>query len=349
MRTDEFDYDLPPELIAQEPLPDRDQSRMMVLDRRTGEIRHDVVRNLPGYLHPGDLLVLNDTKVIPARLLGRKAETGGQVELLLLEDMGGGRWTALCGASRRPGIGARLILGAGKIEAVVRERFEDGRLAVDLLCDRPLMEVLQEEGLPPLPPYIKRDYTSGDTGRRADDMTRYQTVYARVPGAVAAPTAGLHLTRTLIETLERQGVPHCAVTLHVGIGTFRPVATETVEEHRMGDERYEVPPSAVGAIRAARRAGGRIVAVGSTVVRTLETAAAGDGVAIGQGRTTIFIHPPYRFRVVDCLLTNFHLPRSTLLMMVSALAGRDAILAAYREAVRARYRFYSYGDCMLIL
>jgi len=350
LRTDEFEYELPPELIAQEPLPDRSESRMMVVDRSAGSIRHAAIKDFPDYLRPGDLLVLNDTKVIPARLLGHKVETGGRVELLLLEDLGGGRWMALCGASRRPGIGVRLTLASGKILATVEEWFNDGRIIVALSCERPLMDVLQEEGLPPLPPYIKRDYASSDPSQRARDLARYQTVYARVPGAVAAPTAGLHLTQDLLALLERRGVRRCTVTLHVGMGTFRPVASDIVEEHSMGEERYDVSPAAAAAINETRRAGGRVVAVGSTVVRTLETVASEKGdVRSGSGRTSIFIYQPYGFRVVDCMLTNFHLPRSTLLMMVSALAGRETIRTAYREAVAARYRFYSYGDCMLIV
>lgn len=349
MRTDEFDYALPPELIAQEPLADRSQSRMMIVNRTAGAIEHAAVRDLPHHLRHGDLLVLNDTKVIPARLLGHKAETGGRVELLLLEELGTGRWLALCGASRRPAVGARLVMADGQVLATVEERREDGAVVVALSCDRPLLDVLMEVGLPPLPPYIRRDYGAGDAVQRDRDLLRYQTVYASAPGAVAAPTAGLHLTRELLDNLAARGVGHCAITLHVGMGTFKPVATDLVEEHRMGDERFSVPPATARLIEETRSAGGRIIAVGSTVVRTLETVTDNTGVRSGSGRTAIFIHPPYRFRAVDGMLTNFHLPRSTLLMMVSALAGMETVRAAYREAIRLRYRFYSYGDCMLIL
>lgn len=349
MRTDEFDFALPAELIAQEPLADRSQSRMMTIGRTAGTIGHAHVRDLPEYLEAGDLLVINDTKVIPARLLGRKEDTGGRVELLLLEETAPGRWLALCGASRRPRVGSRLIMANGKILAAVDEWRDEGVLAVTLLCDRPLMDVLMEEGLPPLPPYIRRDYGTGHVAQRARDLLRYQTVYAREPGAVAAPTAGLHMTRELLDVLAARGVRHCPITLHVGMGTFKPVTADTVQEHTMGEERYTVPTSSAEMIRATRAAGRRVIAVGSTVVRTLETVAGDGGVASGSGRTSIFIYPPFRFRVVDGMLTNFHLPRSTLLMMVSALAGAETIRAAYREAIRERYRFYSYGDCMLIL
>ena len=348
MKTAEFDYDLPAELIAQHPLEDRSAARMMVVDRQSGALAHCRVGNLPDYLRAGDVLVVNDTRVIPARLLGAKEATGGRVELLLLEELAPGRWQALCGASRRPRLGARLRLGGGQLLATVVRHESDGRVEVDLSSDRPLDQVLDEVGHTPLPPYIKRDYANPDATR--PDRRDYQTVFARVPGAVAAPTAGLHLTDALLRALAGRGVPHAAVTLHVGLGTFRPVDAEEVEGHRMEEERFTVPAEAAAAIASAKAGGGRVVAVGSTVVRTLESAAARHGrVCACGGRTDLFIRPPYAFRVADAMLTNFHLPRSTLLMMVSALAGIDLIRRAYREAVAERYRFFSYGDCMLIV
>jgi len=349
MNTSEFEFELPQDLIAQEPLEDREAARMMVVDRASGALSHHHVRDLPSFLKPHDCLVLNDTKVIPARIHGHKEKTGGRVELLLLEDLGEGVWDALCGSARRPKPGARLVMAGGRIQAEVLAWREGGGIQVRLASERPLMEVLEEVGLPPLPPYIKRPQVPEKAVLERDRLY-YQTVYARVPGAVAAPTAGLHLTGSMLEELGRRGVSHTAVTLHVGMGTFKPVKVESVEEHTMEAERYEVSPDAVAVIAKAKREGGRIVAVGSTAVRTLETVA--DPLCLpetGSGRTCIFIYPPYRFKVVDAMLTNFHLPRSTLIMMVSALAGRDLIRKAYAEAVRERYRFYSYGDCMLIV
>lgn len=347
--TADFDYDLPPELIAQEPLADRLAARMMVVDRAAGTIRHHHVRDLPQFLRADDLLVLNDTRVIPARIHGHKAGTGGQVELLLLEEGADGTWEALCGASRRPRVGGQLLFAGGRLQAEVLAWGPGGRVTVRFHADKPLLEVLEEVGIPPLPPYIKRPAVPpASTLER--DREFYQTVYARVPGAVAAPTAGLHLTDALLDQLGRQGVGRAFVTLHVGMGTFKPVMAESVREHRMEEERFAVGPETVGAVDRTRRAGGRVVAVGSTVVRTLETLAApGRAVRSGSGRTGIFIHPPYTFQVVDAMLTNFHLPRSTLLMMVCALAGTPLAREAYAEAIRERYRFYSYGDCMLIV
>lgn len=347
MKTSDFDYRLPPELIAQHPLADRTAARMMVLDRARQTLTHSHVRDLPGLLRPGDLLVVNDTRVIPARLLGVKAGTGGKVELLLLEDLGAGRWEALCGASRRPRPGARLIMAGGRITATVASWEPDGRVTVDLASDRPLLEVLNDAGLTPLPPYIRRDYSGGD---RPEDRRDYQTVYAREPGAVAAPTAGLHLTDALLAELAARGIHRVTVTLHVGLGTFRPVDAEDVDDHRMESERYVVPEATADAIAATRASGGRVVAVGSTVVRTLESVAARHGaVRAASGRTDLFIRGDYPFKAVDAMLTNFHLPRSTLLMMVSSLAGREFVRRAYEEAVARQYRFYSFGDCMLIL
>jgi S-adenosylmethionine:tRNA ribosyltransferase-isomerase len=348
MRTSDFDYELPPERIAQQPLARRDEARLMVLRRSEAAIEHRAVRDLPDLLAPGDLLVLNDTRVVPCRVFGRKPDTGGRVEFLFLEETGPGTWRALLHASRRPAPGARIPLGSGAAAAEILEDGGDGSVLVRVTCDGAFAGFLEREGRTPLPPYIRRDGTAGDAG--GPDRERYQTVYARRPGAVAAPTAGLHFTPELLERLGARGIGRTTITLHVGPGTFRPVKAERVEEHRMDAERFEVPAGAADAISRTRAAGGRVVAVGSTSVRALESAADGAGlVRPGAGRTDLFIRPPHRFRAVDAMLTNFHLPRSTLLMMVSALASRERVLAAYAEAVRAGYRFFSYGDAMLIL
>ncbi len=346
MKTSDFFFDLPPELIAQEPLAERSASRMLVLDRETGGIEHRHVTDLPGYLRAGDLLVVNDTRVVPARVFGRRHDTGGRVELLLLETGGDAVWESYYRASRPPRAGLLLELGEGAIRGEVLEVLPGGRVRVRLQADGPLLDVLEEHGVPPLPPYIKR--SAGDP-RTARDRLRYQTVYASRPGAVAAPTAGLHFTPELFARLEEQGVRRAVVTLHVGPGTFKPVSCDDVRDHVMEDERYELDAETAAAVDAARARGGRVVAVGSTTVRTLETVAREHGgVVADEGRSDLFIYPPFEFRVVDVMLTNFHLPRSTLIMMVCALAGRERVLAAYEEAVRMRYRFYSYGDCMLI-
>ena len=347
MNTSDFDYDLPEELIAQVPAPERAASRMLVVHRDTGALEHRCISDIGAYLDPGDLLVVNNTKVIPARIFGHKEETGGNIELLLLEPLGEDRWRVLCRASRRPKAGNRLVMANGRILADVLDAGEAGRLDVRLHSDGPLLDVLESEGETPLPPYIKR---SADDERKASDKSRYQTVYASEPGAVAAPTAGLHFTPELLDALAQKGVAKAEVTLHVGIGTFRPVNVDTVSDHRMDEERYDISETAADAIRRTREAGGRIVAVGSTSVRTLESAMAAHGDIIAcSGRSDLFIYPPYSFRAIDVMLTNFHLPKSTLLMMVSALAGTELIKQAYAEAVRERYRFFSYGDCMLIV
>jgi S-adenosylmethionine:tRNA ribosyltransferase-isomerase len=349
LKTSEFDFELPPELIAQEPRLDREAARMMVVDRTTGTLFHHTIRDLPSFLRADDLLVLNDTRVIPARIYGHKEATGGRVELLLLEDMNNGQWHALCGSSRRPVAGTRLIMAGGRITAVVMEWSGDVGIMVTLQCDRPVLDVLEEVGIPPLPPYIKRAKVP-DGATLARDRLYYQTVYARAPGAVAAPTAGLHITESLLQRLNQMGVAHGSVTLHVGMGTFKPVKTDLVSDHQMESERYEVTPGIAQAVMQAKLRKGRVVAVGSTVVRTLETAATSVGVVSpGSGRTRIFITPPYSFKLVDAMLTNFHLPKSTLIMMVSALAGTELIRHAYAEALKEQYKFYSYGDCMLII
>lgn len=354
MKTDDFDYQLPPELIAQKPAQERPASRMLVLDRTRGEVEHRGFRDLSGYLRPGDLLVLNDTRVIPARLIGRKEKTGGKVELLLLEETEPDRWDVLLRAPRRPAVGSRIVLADGQAMAELLDDSGDrGRAVVRVTSERPFSELLEEAGEPPLPPYIQRPAArEGSPGEdcRGTDRERYQTVYARAPGAVAAPTAGLHFTNAVLDELRAGGIDIGTLTLHVGIGTFRPVQSDVVEDHRMEEERYVVTDDLARQVREARARGGRVVAVGSTSVRTLETTARPDRtVEAGQGRSGLYIYPPYRFQVVDAMLTNFHLPRSTLLMMISAFAGRERVLRAYREAIENRYRFYSYGDCMLIL
>lgn len=347
MNTSDFDYELPEELIAQAPAPERCASRMLVAHRDTGLLEHRCISDIGTYLDPGDLLVVNNTKVIPARIFGHKEETGGNIELLLLEPLGDDTWRVLCRASRRPKAGSRLLMAKGRIVAEVLSVGEAGRLDVRLESDGPLLDVLEREGETPLPPYIKR---TADDDRKTSDRSRYQTVYASEPGAVAAPTAGLHFTPELLDSLAEAGVRKAEVTLHVGIGTFRPVSVESVSDHRMDEERYEVSDVAAAAIRDTRKTGSRIVAVGSTSVRTLESVMAVHGEAVAcSGRSDLFIYPPYTFRAVDAMLTNFHLPKSTLLMMVSALAGIDLIKQAYAEAIREQYRFFSYGDCMLIL
>ncbi len=349
LKTSEFDFELPPERIAQQPRLQREDARMMLVNRVTGTLEHYAIRDLPDFLRADDLLVLNDTRVIPARIYGHKAGTGGRVELLLLEDLNDGHWHALCGSSRRPHIGTHLLLAEGLITAEVIEWNEGGGIKVYLRCDRPILEVLEEVGIPPLPPYIKRPKVP-ETATLAQDRVYYQTVYARAPGAVAAPTAGLHITESLLKRLSERGVSNAAVTLHVGMGTFKPVKTDLIADHQMEAERFEVTSEAALAISQAKLRKGRVVAVGSTVVRTLETAASGMGeISPGNGRTRIFITPPYQFKLVDAMLTNFHLPKSTLIMMVSALAGKELIRYAYAEAIKEKYLFYSYGDSMLII
>jgi len=346
MKTADFDFELPPELIAQHPAARREQSRMLVVRRQEGTLEHRHFFDLPQYLGKGDLLVVNNTRVIPARVFGRKPATGGKVEILLLEEILPGTWDILLHASRRPKVGSLITLGEGQAAAVLLSDGAKGRATIKIESERPWLEVLKEIGLPPLPPYIKRSDVSG----QREDSERYQTIYAKHPGAVAAPTAGLHFTDEIFQALEKQGVKKAEVTLHVGLGTFRPVAAENVQDHQMEPERYTVLEETAKRIEETKAAGGRIVAVGSTSVRTLESVAAEHGRVVPySGRSSLFIYPPYPFKVVDVMLTNFHLPKSTLIMMICALAGRELILRAYEEAVKEKYRFYSYGDCMLIL
>ncbi len=343
MKTDLFNYDLPPELIAQHPPERRELARMMVLHRSTGEIEHRSISDIVDYLRKPDVLVVNNTKVIPARIFGHKA-SGGKVELLLLDETEPGVWKVLMKTSRRPKAGDTLTLCAGKASAEMLEDGEQGEALLKIESARPLMEILDEEGVPPLPPYIARKEQSAE--QIEADKERYQTVFAKNPGSAAAPTAGLHFTPEIFAALEKQGVSKAELTLHVGLGTFRPVSAENITDHQMHYERYAVSENAAAEIAAARSAGGRVVAVGSTSVRTLESIPA---IQAAEGSTNIFIYPPYDFRHVDAILTNFHLPKSTLLMMMSAFAGRELMLKAYETAVQEKYRFFSYGDCMLIL
>ncbi len=348
MRVSDFDFDLPADRIAQTPTAEREDARLLVLDRATGGLEHRTVGALPALLAPGDLLVVNDTRVVPARLLGRRVPSGGAVECLLLSPRGDGCWDALMHPGQRLRAGARVVFdGGGRrlLGEVLARRFH-GRRTVRLWTEdgTGVDEAIDRVGHVPLPPYIRR----GDTPL---DAERYQTVYAAVRGSVAAPTAGLHLTGGLLRDLEERGVGVARVTLHVGYGTFAPIRAEEVEAHRVEPEPYRVPPETAAAVRRAREAGRRVIAVGTTTTRTLETAfRAGDGeLRAGDGVSDLYLYPGAAFHVVGGLLTNFHLPRSSLLMLVSAFAGWDRIREAYAEALRAEYRFYSYGDAMLIL
>jgi S-adenosylmethionine:tRNA ribosyltransferase-isomerase len=342
----QFDYALPPDRIAQEPAEPRDSARLLVLDRRSGEIMDARVADLGGYLRAGDCLVVNDTRVLPARLLGRIAGTERDAEVLLLHPVGptGDDWAALLRPARRCPVGTTIVLADGAARATVTAREPLGQARLRLDAPGPVDALLEAHGLPPLPPYIRRYRKPG-----GEDWARYQTVYAARPGAVAAPTAGLHFTPELLAELLGRGVEIWPVTLHVGPGTFRPVRAERVAEHRMAAERLEVAEATAAALTRARREGRRVVAVGTTTVRALEAVARPDGsLAPDTGWTDLTIVPGHRFRAVDALLTNFHLPRSSLLLLVSAFAGRERVLHAYAHAVAAGYRFYSYGDAMLI-
>jgi S-adenosylmethionine:tRNA ribosyltransferase-isomerase len=339
LRLSDFDFDLPEALIAQEPAPERDRSHLMVLDRRTGGIEHRVFSGIGDYLIPGDLLVLNDTKVFPCRLPASKPG-GGKAEIFLLSEQGPNLWHALVKGGA--GAGKRLSLASGAEAEIIREH-ADGTRTVRFHNIRDVRELLNAVGRVPLPPYIRRDPSERD-------RERYQTVYAAQEGAVAAPTAGLHFTRELLGKLADSGVESVTVTLHVGPGTFQPVRSELITDHRMMPERYSVPEHAASRIEAARAERRRVIAVGTTSVRTIETAARNNGVVSpGEGSSELFIYPGYRFAVTNGLITNFHLPKSTLLMLVSAFAGREHMLSAYRTAVADKYRFYSYGDAMLIV
>ena len=341
MKTSDFFYELPPERIAQTPIEPRDAARMMVIHRDTGRREDRIFRDLPDFLRPGDVMVINETKVIPARLLGEKEETRVPVEVLLLRRIDRDTWETLVRPGRRLKKGARVTFGGGLLRAEIGETTDAGGRVVRFLYKGVFEELLDRLGEMPLPPYIHK---------KLQDPARYQTIYAKEEGSAAAPTAGLHFTEQVLQRIREKGVGIVPVLLHVGLGTFRPVKTEDVSQHQMHTEYWEVTREAAEQINAARQAGGRVVCIGTTSVRTLETAATEDGaVHPGRGMTGIFITPGVKFKATDVLLTNFHLPESTLLMLVSAFMGREEALAAYREAVEKQYRFFSFGDCMLIL
>lgn len=341
MKTSDFYYDLPQELIAQDPLTDRSGSRLMLLDRKSGQISHHIFKDVIDFLNPGDCLVINDTKVIPARLFGTKKDTGAHIEVLLLKRHEGDVWETLVRPGKKARPGAVISFGDGLLEAEVLEVVDDGNRMIRFKYEGIFEEILDQLGEMPLPPYITH---------KLQDKNRYQTVYAVHEGSAAAPTAGLHFTPELLKAIEDKGVHIARVTLHVGLGTFRPVKVEDVTQHHMHSEYYQVTKEAADLINSVKDAGGRIIAVGTTSTRTLESVADEDGhVHAGGGWTEIFIYPGYRFKCIDALITNFHLPESTLLMLVSALAGKENIMKAYETAVAERYRFFSFGDAMMIL
>ena len=340
MDVKDFYYDLPEELIAQTPLERRDASRLLTLDKRTGETGHGHFYDLPRLLRPGDCLVMNDSRVLPARLLGRREPTGGAAEVLLLVDRGDQVWECLVRPGRKVKPGTRLSFGEGALTAEVLETLEGGNRLIRFDYEGIFLETLERLGKMPLPPYIKEEL---------NDPERYQTVYSRQVGSAAAPTAGLHFTRELLDQIQAMGVSLCYVTLHVGLGTFRPVKEDEITDHEMHAEYCMIPQETADIINRTKQTGGRVVCVGTTSCRTIESWAGEDGtLKASAGWTDIFIYPGYRFKVLDALVTNFHLPESTLVMLVSALAGREHILAAYGEAVRERYRFFSFGDAMFI-
>ena len=339
LKKSDFYFDLPSELIAQTPLERRDASRLLCLDKQSGEWEHRHFYDLPDLIRPGDCLVMNDSRVIPARLFGTRP-TGGSVEVVLLRDLGGGDWECLTRPGRKTPPGTELSFGEGELTAQVVRAEPDGNKILHFRFEGIFLEILEKLGQMPLPPYIKE---------KLNDPERYQTVYSRDPGSAAAPTAGLHFTKELLRALSEKGVEQAFVTLHVGLGTFRPVKEDNIEDHPMHSEFCMIPEETAEKINRARASGGRIISVGTTSCRTLESFAREDGtVPASSGWTDIFIYPGYRFKAVDALITNFHLPESTLIMLVSALAGREHILAAYEEAVREKYRFFSFGDAMFI-
>jgi S-adenosylmethionine:tRNA ribosyltransferase-isomerase len=341
MKTSDFFYELPQELIAQEPAEVRDHSRLLVMNRGTGRLEDRIFTELKDYLKPGDCLILNDSRVLPARLYGSKKDTGASVELLLLSPKGGNRWEVLAGPGRRAKPGTILIFGGGILEAEVLDILEDGNRLVEFRFDGNFYNILEKIGEMPLPHYITK---------KLDDAERYQTVYSREPGSAAAPTAGLHFTPGLLDEIRGMGVDIGFVTLHVGLGTFRPVKVKNIEDHRMHSEHYELPFETAELMNKTRARGGRIIAVGTTSCRTIESVGLCEGkVQPSDGWTSIFIYPGYKFQVIDGLLTNFHLPESTLIMLVAAFAGYEHTVEAYRHAVNQRYRFFSFGDAMLIL
>ncbi len=341
MKRQNFYYELPEDLIAQDPLEDRSGSRLLVLDKETGEVSHHIFREIVDYLEPGDCLVLNDTKVIPARLIGAKEDTGGRIEALLLKRREDNVWETLVKPGRKAKCGTRISFGGGLLTGEVVEIAEEGNRLIRFEYEGIFEEILDQLGQMPLPPYITH---------QLEDKDRYQTVYARHTGSAAAPTAGLHFTPELLEIIADKGVDIAKVTLHVGLGTFRPVKAENILEHHMHSEYFQIDEEAAEKINRAKEKGSRVICVGTTSCRTIESAADADGrIKECSGWTDIFIYPGYQFKILDCLITNFHLPESTLIMLVSALAGREHTLAAYEEAVRERYRFFSFGDAMLVV
>ncbi|MCF6097788.1 tRNA preQ1(34) S-adenosylmethionine ribosyltransferase-isomerase QueA [Thermovorax subterraneus] len=341
MDVKEFYYELPEELIAQEPLPERDKSRLMVVHRDTRSFEHKIFENIIDYLEEGDCLVLNDTRVIPARLLGTRKDTGGKIEFILLKRIEKDKWEILVKPGRRAKLGSEFTFGDGRLQAKVLDYTDAGGRIVEFYYEGIFEHILDELGKMPVPPYIKKEL---------EDKGRYQTVYARKPGSAAAPTAGFHFTTDLLNKIEQKGARICYITLHVGLGTFRPVKEEKVEQHKMHHEYFEVDDETARIINATKQQGKRVIAVGTTSTRTLETVADENGFVKGQsGWTDLFIYPGYRFKVVDGLVTNFHLPESTLLMLVCAFADKELIMSAYKEAIKEKYRFYSFGDAMLIV
>ncbi|MGF0019067.1 tRNA preQ1(34) S-adenosylmethionine ribosyltransferase-isomerase QueA [Sporofaciens sp. SGI.106] len=340
MKRQDFSFDLPEELIAQDPLEDRSGSRLLVLDKDTGEVSHHIFREIIEYLQPGDCLVLNDTKVIPARLIGSKVGTDAKIEILLLKRMENDVWETLVKPGKKAKVGAKISFGEGLLTGEVVGIVEEGNRLVKFTYDGIFEEILDQLGQMPLPPYITH---------QLEDKNRYQTVYAKHSGSAAAPTAGLHFTPELLKEIENKGVDVAKVTLHVGLGTFRPVKVDNILEHHMHSEFYRIEQSEADKINRAKENGHRVICVGTTSCRTIESAADENGrLRECSGWTEIFIYPGYQFKVLDCLITNFHLPESTLIMLVSALAGREHVLAAYEEAVKERYRFFSFGDAMFI-
>lgn len=336
LKTSDYYFDLPQELIAQDPLADRTSSRLLVMNRRTGEIEHRIFRDITEYLRPGDTIVLNDTKVIPARLLGTKEGTGAGVEILLLKRLGDRQWETLVRPGKKLKPGARVSFGDGSLRAVILDVLDGGNRLVEFEYEGIFEEILDKLGEMPLPPYITH---------KLQDKNRYQTVYARYEGSAAAPTAGLHFTQDLLEEIRKKGVRTAFVTLHVGLGTFRPVKVDDVTAHHMHTEWYNVSEEAAELINRTHEEGHRVICVGTTACRTVESAADQDGIVrAGADDTSIFIYPGYRFRVMDALITNFHLPESTLVMLVSAFAGRENVLGAYKKAIEEKYRFFSFGD-----
>ena len=340
MKTSDFYYDLPQELIAQDPLEDRSASRLMVLDKKTGKIQHHIFKEIVNYLNPGDCLVINDTKVIPARLYGAKVGTDAKIEVLLLKRKENNIWETLVKPGKKAKIGTKISFGEGLLIGEVVDIVEEGNRLIQFTYEGIFEEILDKLGQMPLPPYITH---------QLKDKNRYQTVYAKHDGSAAAPTAGLHFTPELLEEIRAKGVNIAHVTLHVGLGTFRPVKVEDVTQHHMHSEFYVVEEDQAALINETKKKGGKIISVGTTILRTLESASTEDGILkAGSGWTDIFIYPGYRFKIVDRLITNFHLPESTLIMLVSALAGKEHIMAAYEEAVKDKYRFFSFGDAMFI-